>query len=126
MSSGARGLCCGFHRRSDKALLGGVCAGAAEYFGANLKVVRILVVISFLVMPATILAYVAAVVLLPATAQKHAKKSRADNRRAKHAAHRQTVADVNRRFKSLSRRLARLEETITSSRYQLDREFRNL
>ena len=38
----------------------------------------------------------------------------------------QTMADVRSRFKSLDRRLARLEKYVTSSRYQLDREFDRL
>ena len=38
----------------------------------------------------------------------------------------QTMSDMRRRFRSLDRRLARLEKYVTSSRYQLDREFRNL
>jgi phage shock protein C len=36
------------------------------------------------------------------------------------------MSDVRRRFQSLDRRLARLEKYVTSSRYALDREFRDL
>ena len=36
------------------------------------------------------------------------------------------MSDVRSRFKSLDRRLARLEKYVTSSRYQLDREFDQL
>ncbi|MFQ5609255.1 MAG: hypothetical protein ACE5F8_03185 [Woeseiaceae bacterium] len=38
----------------------------------------------------------------------------------------QTMSDVRRRFQSLDRRLARLEKYVTSSRYQLDRDFKDL
>jgi hypothetical protein len=36
------------------------------------------------------------------------------------------VNDIRRRCKSLDKRMAHLEKYVTSSRYNLDREFRNL
>ena len=51
-----------------RAVIGGVCAGLADYFGFNLKATRILAVISlFMAMPVTLLAYFGAVFLIPAT-----------------------------------------------------------
>ncbi len=113
-----------FYRSSDQAILGGVCAGLASYFGFNLKATRFLVVLAFLfAMPMTIIAYVAAVILVP-TAPSQAGDSQI--RKSVRYSPKQTMSDVRGRFKSLDRRLARLEKYITSSRYQLDREFRDL
>jgi len=117
-----------FVRRGDKAVLGGVCAGLADYFGFNLKVTRILAVIGFLMNPPlAALAYIAVVVLIPARAAD-VSVTRADPafRQSLRSSPAQTMSDVRRRFQSLDRRLARLEKYVTSSRYQLDREFREL
>ncbi len=117
-----------FYRNADNAVLGGVCAGIADYFGLNLRVTRILVVVSFcLAMPMTILAYLGTVLLVPSQSSG-ARQSVVDPefRRAVRASPQQSMTDVRRRFQSLDRRLARLEKYVTSSRYDLDREFRNL
>ena len=61
-SSGRR-----FFRSADQAILGGVCAGVADYFGFNLRVTRILTVIAFFMATLmTVVAYIAIVVLVPA------------------------------------------------------------
>lgn len=117
-----------FFRNADKAILGGVCAGVADYFGFNLRVTRILTVIAFfMAMPMTVLAYIAIVMLVPATSQKgRAADVDPEFRKALRSSPRQTMSDVRSRFKALDRRLARLEKYVTSSRYQLDREFQKL
>lgn len=117
-----------FVRSSDRAVLGGVCAGLSEYFGFNLKVTRILAVIGFLMNPPlAALAYIAVVVLIPARPTKvNEPKVDAKFRQSLRSSPAQTMSDVRRRFQSLDRRLARLEKYVTSSRYTLDREFRDL
>lgn len=117
-----------FVRSADRAVLGGVCAGLADYFGFNLKVTRLLAVIGFLMNPPlAALAYIALVVLIPSKPTRDTER-RVDPqfRQALRAAPAKTMSDVRRRFQSLDRRLARLEKYVTSSRYQLDREFRDL
>ncbi len=117
-----------FYRDADRAVLGGVCAGLADYFGFNLKVTRFLAFIAFLMaMPMAVVTYLGIVLLVPA------KSLRARGRgvdpeftRALRSSPQQTMSDVRRRFQMLDRRLARLEKYITSSRYQLDQEFRKL
>lgn len=117
-----------FVRSSDRAVLGGVCAGLAEYFGFNLKVTRVLAVIGFLMNPPlATLAYIAVVLLIPAKpTPKPDGKVDPEFRRSLRSSPAQTMSDVRRRFQSLNRRLARLEKYVTSTRYQLDREFKGL
>ena len=116
-----------FYRNADKAMLGGVCAGIADYFGFNLGVTRLLVVIAFFTMPVTIIGYLALVVLIPSVSRRdHARPVDPEFHRAVRSSPPQTMSDVRSRFKSLDRRLARLEKYVTSSRYQLDREFDRL
>ena len=121
-----------FYRRTDRALLGGVCAGFADYFGFNLRVTRLLAVIAFVMaMPMAVVTYLAIVFLVPADSSRPAKRTDRRRRRSKHAvpprpAPSPTVSDIRRRCQSLDKRMAQLEKYVTSSRYNLDREFRNL
>ena len=117
-----------FYRNRDKAMVAGVCAGLADYFGFNLKVTRVLAVISlFMAMPVTLLAYFGTVFLVPAApVMSREPDFDPDFRKAVRSAPKQTLSDVRRRFQSLDSRLARLERYVTSPRFDLDQEFRNL
>lgn len=117
-----------FVRSSDRACVGGVCAGLADYFGFNLKVTRLLAVIGFFMNPplATLI-YIAVVVLIPAKPTKVVEPSvDPEFRQSLRSSPTQTMSDVRRRYQTLDRRLARLEKYVTSSRYSLDREFKEL
>ncbi len=128
-----------FYRDKDRAILGGVCAGLANYFGFNLKVTRILAFIAFLTaMPIAIIAYLAAVFLIPSEShgdhdaatsgccgRRKRRKLKEDIANAESA--KSSTADViNRRCESLDERLKRLEKHVTSKRYQLDQELSRL
>lgn len=117
-----------FHRSRENAMLGGVCAGFADYFGFNLRVTRILAVVAlFMAMPITLLVYFGTVLLIPAEpADGYQAEYDPEFRKAVRSAPAQTLSDVRRRFQSLDSRLARLERYVTSSRFNLDQEFRNL
>lgn len=117
-----------FHRSSDNAMLGGVCAGLAAYFGLNRSVTRILAVVGFCMNPLlAVVAYFAVVMLVPSAAPSKPQPD-IDPRFKKsvRSSPGQAMSDVRRRFQSLDRRLARLEKYVTSSHYRLDREFRDL
>lgn len=117
-----------FYRRSDKAKLGGVCAGIADYFGFNVTVTRLIFVIALLAtFPIAAIAYLAAVFLIPAypgkvSADPDDERIRETVRRSPEAA----AEEVRARSKDIEERLAKLEKYVTSSRYQLDREFDRL
>lgn len=117
-----------FYRDSSRAMIGGVCAGLADYFGFNLKVTRILAVISLLMaMPATLLAYFGIVLLVPAGPKTADKPDYdAEFRKAVRSDPHHTMVEVGRRYKKMEARLARLERYVTSPRFNLDQEFRNL
>lgn len=117
-----------FTRSADRAVVAGVCAGLADYFGFNLRATRVLAVIAlFMAMPVTLLVYFGAVFLTPSAPgdQRH-RGFDPEFRRAVRAAPAQTMGDVRRRFQLLDGRLARLERYVTSSRFNLDQEFRKL
>lgn len=128
-----------FTRDSDRAVLGGVCAGFASHFGLNLRFTRLLTIIAFLfAMPLTVFAYIAIVLLIPATSHGHQpiprrekrrkcrRESRKERRQAEEEERRQASEAFAARCRSLDERLAQIEKYVTSSRYSLDREFRNL
>ncbi len=142
-----------FYRSADRAVLGGVCAGVADYFGFNLRVLRFLTVIAFIfAMPMAVIAYLAIVLLVPARAgsrydraggghervsrkerRARRKERKCERRRAReeagwHAQESMVAAadEVRDKCQALDKRLADLEKHITSSQYQLDREIRNL
>jgi len=117
-----------FYRSRDNAILGGVCAGVAEYFGFNRRATRLLTFIVFLFAPVmTLLFYFGTVLLIP-TEPREYRRARHDEqfRRALRAEPRRTMTDVRRRFRSMESRLARLEKHVTSPRYNLDEELRRL
>ena len=117
-----------FYRNSRRGMLGGVCAGVADYFGFNLCATRFLTVLLFLMfMPAAILAYIGCVLLVPS--DRHLRRPEPADpqfRQAMRSDPARTLSDVKRRFQKLDTRLARLERYVTSSRFDLDQEFRNL
>ena len=130
-----------FMRNADEALLGGVCAGIADYFGFNLRVTRLFVLIAFFVwMPFTLICYAALVFLVPARSDRYGyekrlrcrrrrpgrRETRRERRERELAADRMEADAVDRRCRSLDQRLARIEKYVTSSRFELDREFRRL
>jgi phage shock protein C len=120
------------YRDSDRAVLGGVCAGLAKHLGFNLKVTRLLAVIAFFcAMPFAIIGYLAAVFLIPSRSSRvyeetGAKESRKDRLREEILRAKPSVNEVRERYKSMDERLAKIEKYVTSSRYKLDEEFRRL
>ena len=116
-----------FYRNADKAWIGGVCAGIADYFGFNLRVTRLLTFVVFVVCgPIVLLAYFGTVLLVPSDRHLVHAQHDPEFRQALRSDPARTLGDVRRRFQSLDNRLARLERYVTSSRFNLDQEFRNL
>ena len=135
-----------FCRDADRAMLGGVCAGLADYLGFNLKTTRILTFVAFLMaMPVAVVAYLAVVLLVPsvsrqdpgATFQTATSTRRRSCRRSRRRARRQaqtqlaesspkTSEVIDKKCSALDERLAVLERRVTSKRFQLDQELAKL
>jgi len=130
-------------RDADRAMLGGVFAGISRHFGINLCVLRFVGIIAFLAaFPFMFVAYIAAVLLIPAESWRdeyvvervvrrcrrrvRRRASRRERREAEAAVCREADEEVSKRARELEDRLARIEKKVTSRRYQLDEEFRNL
>ena len=134
-----------FVRDADRGVVGGVCAGIADYFGFRVCAVRFIFIIAlFVAFPFAALTYFAIVLLVPAESSRYEyvverevihrrrrrRMSRRERRRAEAEAEEQErvhrAEQVKERYRTLDERLARIEKYVTSSRYDLDREFRNL
>ncbi len=121
------------YRDTDRAVLGGVCAGLSTYLGFNLKVTRFLCVIAFLcAFPFAVVAYLLAVLLIPASSTPAHLRDEVNDELRKEALReeilraRPTVDEVRERYKSMEERLAQIEKYVTSSRYELDEKLRRL
>ena len=138
-----------FVRDADRGIVGGVCAGIADYFGFRVCAVRLIFIIALCVaFPFALLTYFAIVLLVPSESSRYEyiverevihrhrrrrrgrRMSRRERRRAEAEAEEQErvhrAEQVKERYRTLDERLARIEKYVTSSRYDLDREFRNL
>jgi len=77
-------------------------------------------------MPMAVIVYLAIVFLIPARSIGEEERGGSKFWRARRASPEQMASEVQSRTRSLDRRLAKLEEYITSRRYELDEKFRNL
>jgi phage shock protein C len=105
----------------------GVCAGIADYFGFDATVTRIVFVLAaFMSFPLLFILYLLLGLLLPRLPFEAAEE-RPDPlvRRVRSDPH-ATLGSVRHRFREIDARLQRMEKYVTSSRFKLDREFRQL
>lgn len=115
------------YRNKERSILGGVCAGIADWAGFNLTALRVITVL--LAIPFTavmVVGYIALWILLPKRPVnlyrdecdeafwQEVRKGPADG-----------VSTLNQRFRELDRRLQRMEAWLTSNEYRIDRELRD-
>lgn len=134
------------YRDGDRGMIAGVCAGLADFFELNVKMLRIAVAVGACFFPSVIVVYIVLALLLkkrsaPEENGASGKSRRRKKKRGRAQQKDDTAADfgargraepgvtlsrVRRRFHDLDARLQRLEKYVTSDRYRLDREFDNL
>jgi phage shock protein C len=122
-----RGAPCKLHRSSTDGLIAGVCAGLADCFGFDVTLVRVIVVVAAFFFPTVILVYLLLAVLLKKQPAPTAPgDADVDFRRRPRGEPRVSSTSLADRLGELDRRLQRIEKYVTSSRYELDREFDDL
>jgi phage shock protein C len=119
------------YRNSDKGVIFGVCAGLADYFGFDVTIVRVLVVLGTLFFPGPLVpvGYIVMALLLPKDPrpkQRSLDDGIDDVARRIRAEPHSTLGSLRHRYRELENRLQKLEKYVTSDRYQLDREFDRL
>jgi phage shock protein C len=112
------------YRDTRRGMIFGVCAGIAEYFAFDLRITRVLTVVGAMFgMPVVFISYLVLGVMLPRKPESDVydpvqRQVRADPH--------DMLSGVRYRFRDLDTRLQRLEKYVTSSRFDLDSEFRRL
>jgi phage shock protein C len=114
------------YRDREHAMLAGVCAGIAEYFGLNRKGVRIATVLLLLLPPFfafVVVSYVVLAIVLPVKPSNlYETQEQAEFWRGVSNAPSDVFGALSHRFKELNMRLERMEAYVTSREFEIDRE----
>lgn len=112
------------YRDKEHAILAGVCAGLANYFGLCRKGLRVVVAIcTFFFFPFIVPAYIILALILPAKPQDLYKdESQEKFWRGVSMAPSEVFGNLNHRFRELDLRLQKMEAYVTSREFEMDRE----
>ncbi|CAN5138260.1 envelope stress response membrane protein PspC [soil metagenome] len=116
------------YRDATNGMICGVCAGIADYFGFDRTITRVIAAVSLLFfMPGVLLIYFGLCFILPRKPPELERPGR-DARFAQSMrfSPQDTLSNVRYKFRDMEARLRRLERYVTSPRYKLDEEFRDL
>lgn len=119
------------YRNSEKGVVFGVCAGIADYFGFDITIVRVLMVLGTLffggpLVPVTYLILALVLPKDPRPTRHESADGDDDLQRKVRAEPHSTLTSVRHRYRELEGRLQRLEKYVTSERFKLDQEFERL
>lgn len=115
------------YRDRKNAIVAGVCAGIADYFGARRGIIRLITVLVFFtpLMPLVAITYVLAAINLPERPDDlYTDKQEEAFWQSINSAPRNTFGQVRHRVRELELRLRRLEAYVTSKEFELDRELK--
>lgn len=112
------------YRDKENAILAGVCAGLANYFGLNRKGLRLIVAVStFFFFPFVVPAYIILTIVLPVRpGDLYEDESQEKFWRGVSMAPTDVFSNLNHRFKELDLRLQKMETYVTSREFEMDRE----
>ena len=112
------------YRDREHAMIAGVCAGIANYFGFNRKGLRIAVGFGFLLfMPFVLISYVILAIVLPVKpSEERVDEEKAKFWRGVSNAPSDVFSNVSHRFRELDLRVQKMEAFVTSREFEMDRE----
>lgn len=112
------------YRDRENAMIAGVCAGLADYFGFNRRGVRLITALSLLLfMPFVVVGYIILAIVLPVRpAAQKIDEERANFWRNVSNAPSDVFSQVKHRFRELDLRLQKMEAFVTSREFEIDRE----
>lgn len=113
-------------RDKENAMISGVCAGIAEYFGLNRKGVR-LVTFLFMLFPPffafIIISYIVLTIVIPVKpGNLYENTEQAEFWRGVSNAPSDVFGALRHRFRELNHRLEKMEAFVTSKEFEIDRE----
>jgi phage shock protein C len=113
-------------RDREHAMVAGVCAGIAEYFGLNRKGVRLATILLMLLPPFfafVVISYVVLAIVLPVKpVDLYETQEQAEFWRGVTNAPSDVFGALSHRFKELNMRLERMEAYVTSREFEIDKE----
>jgi phage shock protein C len=113
-------------RDKENAMLAGVCAGIAEYFGLNRKGVRVVTFLLCLFPPFfafVVISYIILAIVLPVKpGDLYENKEQAEFWRGVSNAPSDVFGALRHRFRELNHRLEKMEAFITSREFEIDQE----
>jgi phage shock protein C len=112
------------YRDKENAILTGVCAGLASYFGLNRKGLRLIVAVSTVFFfPFIVMAYIILTIILPVKPQDlYQDESQEKFWRGMSMAPTDVFSNLSHRFRELDLRLQKMEAYVTSREFEMDRE----
>jgi phage shock protein C len=112
------------YRDKENAILAGVCAGLANYFGLNRKGLRLIMAVSTLFFfPFVVPAYIILAIVLPTKPEDlYENENQEKFWRGVSMAPTDVFSNLNHRFKELDLRLQKMETYVTSREFEMDRE----
>ena len=112
------------YRDKDNAMLAGVCAGLADYFGLNRKGLRLIAAVStFFFFPFMVPAYIVLVIILPIKPQDlYQDEGQEKFWRGVSMAPTDVFSNLSHRFRELDLRLQKMEAYVTSREFEMDRQ----
>jgi phage shock protein C len=116
------------YRDRERGMLAGVCAGIADYFGFSLAGTRIAtVMLALVLLPWVFIGYIALAMMLPVkTRPLYRDEEEEQFWRSVRRSPISTLSQVRHQFREMEVRMQRMERYVTSSRFKLDRDFREL
>ena len=113
-------------RDKENAVLAGVCAGIAEYFGLNRKGVRLVTFLSMLFPPFfafVVISYFVLTIVLPVKpVDLYESSEQAEFWRGVSNAPSDVFGALRHRFRELNHRLEKMEAFVTSREFEIDQE----
>lgn len=114
------------YRDKENAMLAGVCAGIADYFGFNRRGTRVVTVLLALLPPFfafVVISYLVLAIVLPVKpVALYENQEQAEFWRGVSNAPSDVFGSLRHRFRELNLRLERMEAFITSKEFEIDRE----
>jgi phage shock protein C len=127
----------GLHRDPYRGRVSGVCAGIAGYYGINLKLIRVAMIVATFFTPfLTIGGYALATFLLKPLPEPHPDGGQSEMYAGSSAAREKAAeeelppelrfAALKDKFRNLEERTGGMETLVTSSEFRLRRDFKNM
>ncbi|MGQ0585819.1 MAG: PspC domain-containing protein [Gammaproteobacteria bacterium] len=118
----------GLRRIPERGIVAGVCAGLAEFFGWNVKLLRVACVVAVVFGAGAIIVVYAILwyVMDPVESSPASAYAGGDGPGPSSPMRRPTMTEVQARFERLDQRLRSIEECVTDKEFELRRELKKL